>query len=76
MELTLTEGCWIKFCTYLAKVICLYNYSVSFITPNDRPLPMLMQFLFFQNGINMFMGLRVNCPTPCFNQFCWNFIYT
>jgi len=24
----------------------------------------------------MFMDLRANCSTPCFNQFCWDFIHT
>jgi len=24
MELTLTEGCWIKLCTWLTEVLCLY----------------------------------------------------
>ena len=37
---------------------CLYNYSVCFITPNDRLLALLTQFLLFPNGINKFMGLR------------------
>ena len=26
MELTLRAGCWIKFCKWLAKVKCPYNY--------------------------------------------------
>ena len=26
MELTLTAGCWIKFCKYLTKMVCFYNY--------------------------------------------------
>jgi hypothetical protein len=26
MELTLKAGCWIKFCKWLAKVKCPYNY--------------------------------------------------
>ena len=43
MEWTLTTGCWIKFRTYLAKVICLYDfynllYHPSYIRYNDRLL--------------------------------------
>jgi len=34
MELTLTVGCWIKFCKWLAKVICLYNYCSLFYPPS------------------------------------------
>ena len=31
MELTLSAGCWIKFCMWLTNVKCLYNYySVSY----------------------------------------------
>jgi hypothetical protein len=26
VQLTMTAGCWIKFCMYLMKVICLHNY--------------------------------------------------
>ena len=33
MERTLTGGCWIKFCTYLARMIRLYNYYNLFYRP-------------------------------------------
>ena len=36
MELTLTAECWMKFCTYLAKVICLYSYDNLFYRPSYR----------------------------------------
>jgi hypothetical protein len=81
MGLTLREGCWIKFCTWLAEVLCLYNYCNLFFILllewyHDRLLPLLRQFLLIPNRINMFMDLRENCSTPCFNKFCWDLINT
>jgi hypothetical protein len=37
---------------------------------NDRLLPLLRQFFLIPNRSNMFMDLRANCHTPCFNQIC------
>ena len=34
MELTLRAGCWIKFCKWLAKVKCPYNYYNLFYPPS------------------------------------------
>ena len=42
----------------------------------DRLLPFIRQFLLFPNRNNKFMNLTANCPTPCFNQFCWDLINT
>jgi hypothetical protein len=36
MELTLTEGCWIEFCMWLTKVICLDNYCNLFCHPSYK----------------------------------------
>ena len=84
MELTLTAGCWIKFCTQLAKVICPYNYYSLFCPPSyiqvlsqiiyDRLLPLFRQFLLIPNRNDKFMNLTANCATPCCNKFCWYLI--
>ena len=75
MELTLTAGCWITFCKWLAKVLCLYTFAICFIPLlvnryYDRFLPLFRQFLLLPNRSNKFMNLQENCSTPCFNQFC------
>ena len=78
MELTLTARCWIKFCTWLAKVICPYNYYILFYHPSyrytcryyDRVLPLLRYFLLIPNR-SKFMNLTANCLTPCFKEFFW-----
>ena len=37
MELTLRAGCWTKFCTQLAKVICPYSdYTMFYPPPNGQ----------------------------------------
>ena len=69
MELTLTAGCWIKFCKWLARVICLYNYCNLFypLLVNryyDRFLPLFRQFLLLPNRSNKFMNFQANCSTP------------
>ena len=85
MELTLTAGCWIKFCKWLTKVICPYNITICFIPLltnryYDRLLPLFRQFFLLPNRSNKFMNLQANCSTPCFNQFCrysistWRFV--
>jgi len=43
---------------------------------NDRFLPLLRQFLLIPKRNDKCMNLRTNCPTPCFNQFCWDLINT
>jgi hypothetical protein len=43
MQLTLTAGCWTKFCMYLKKVIYLYNYYNR--RYNNWLPPLLRQFL-------------------------------
>jgi len=57
----------------LTKVIYLYIYYNLFYHPryNEWLLTLLRQSL-LPNRIKKFMVLRANCPTPCFNQFCWN----
>ena len=82
MQLTLTDRSWIKFCMQLLKVIhTLIITTVCFITLctdryNDQLLPLLRQFFLIPNRINKFMDLKMNCPTPSFNQCCWNLINT
>ena len=51
--------------------------AVCFITLlvnrySDRLLPHLRQYSFILNRVNEFMDLRMNCPTPFFNQLCWD----
>jgi len=74
MKLTLTAGCSIKFFTWLAKVICLYNYCNLFYfkdSYNNLLLAPLSQLLLIPNR-NMFMDLIGNFSAPSLNQFCWN----
>jgi len=81
MELNLRAGCWIKFCTYLAKWYVPIITAVTFIALpvdryNDRLLPLLRQFLLIPNKINTFMDRRANISASCFNQFYWDLIST
>jgi hypothetical protein len=41
MELTLTVGCWIKFCMWLTKVMYLYNYYIPFYHPSVKQVQQL-----------------------------------
>jgi len=36
IQLTLRAGCWIKFCTQLAEVVCPYTYYHLFYHPFYR----------------------------------------
>jgi len=61
----------------LDKILYVVDMPVCFITLlmdrySDWLLPHLRQFLFILNRIGKFMDLRMNCPTPCFNQLCWD----
>ena len=80
MALIFTAGCWIKFCTYLGKVICLYNYYNQFHHPSykqvQRSTLSIPRVINSSSSHTKFQYLTANCPTFCFNQFCWNLINT
>jgi len=78
VELALTAGCWIRFCTYMTTFICPYNYYNLFIFHlidryNDRILPLLGQFLLIPNENTKFMNLVVNCSSPCLKTILLGF---
>ena len=62
MELTLRAECWIRFCKWLAKVICPYNYCNLFYPPSYEQvlLPLFRQFFLLPKRNKKFMNLRAN----------------
>jgi hypothetical protein len=55
--------------------------TLSFITLfvnryNNSFLPLVRQFFFVQNQLNMFVDLRMQYVTACLNQFSCNLIST
>ena len=77
MELTMTAGCWMKFCSHLTKMIWPVCFITHLINKNNvQLLPLLRQFLLIPNRINKSMDLRACCCAFCLNQFCWDLIST
>ena len=71
MELTLTAGCRIKFCTQQTKLYAPIITILSFIALlTDRYNDRLLPFVLIPNSSNKFMDFIENCSTPCLNQFC------
>jgi hypothetical protein len=68
MELTLTAGYWIKFCTYLAKLYAPLTNAIRFMPLpidmyNDRLLQLIRQFLIIPKRTNkLWISLRTVLP--------------
>ena len=74
MDLTLTAGCWTKFCSWLTKVHASIITTISFIallinTYRDRLLPLLRQFLLLPKRINKFMTSERIFLHPALNNY-------
>jgi hypothetical protein len=64
---------------YLTEVIFLNNYYNPCYRPSYKwvkwpTLSTPQTILLIPNRITMFMNIRVACPPPCFDQFCWDLI--